>query len=97
MEMEEARAQAEDALSEQQRARHQGDLESAQTSLEKAQQHPLCKHQFLHHLISSPHSYPLFKQIELAYSGGVMPKDADAIAGTLTQQSQLQIYFSPTG
>jgi len=52
---------------------------------------------YLQHLVSSPHSYPLFEQIELAYSGGAMPKDADVIAGRLTQQSQLQIYFSPTG
>jgi hypothetical protein len=52
---------------------------------------------YLQQLISSPQSYPLFREIELAYSGGAMPKDVDAIAGRLTQQSQLQIYFSPTG
>jgi len=52
---------------------------------------------YLQHLISSPHSYPLFNQIELAYCNGVMPEDADVTAAILTRESQLQIYFSPTG
>jgi len=43
-EMEEARARAEDALSETQRARHGEDLELAQNLLGEAQQHPLCEH-----------------------------------------------------
>jgi len=52
---------------------------------------------YLQHLISSPHSYPLFDQIELAYCNGVMPEDADVTAAILTRESQLQIHFSPTG